>query len=72
MLEIKTTTKKWGNSVGVIIPKSMGIKEGEKVRIHIEPEERYTKVKDIFGTFHFKKSTAEIMKEVDEELDSEL
>jgi predicted DNA-binding antitoxin AbrB/MazE fold protein len=50
----------------------MGIKEGEKVRIHIEPEEKYTKVKDLFGTFHFKRSTAEIMKEVDEELDSEL
>ncbi len=33
-------------------------------------EKEYTKVKDIFGAFHFNKPISEIMKEVDEELDS--
>ncbi len=69
MIELKTRTKKWGHSVGILIPKQFGIKEDEELRVHIEPANRFTKVKDIFGMLHLKKPTGKLMKEIDHELD---
>ena len=69
MLEFKAKTKKWGNSVGVIIPKELGMAPGKEVRIHIEPPKKITTVGDIFGTFKTNKPAEQISKEVDKELD---
>ena len=64
--------KKWGNSLGVILPsniiKNKGLKEGSELEISINLRSK-TKVGDIFGLIKgkLKKSTEEIMKEVDKE-----
>ena len=68
MIELKTRTRKWGHSVGILIPKQFGIKEDEELRIHIEPANRFTKVKDIFGTFKLNRSVKSLMKEIDRDL----
>ena len=50
MAEIEVITKKWGSSLGVVIPKNIvekeHIKEREKLKIEIK---KMHKVKDIFG-----------------------
>ena len=73
MIEHETRLKAWGNSIGVVLPKEDIKKEGlhvdQKVKIVITPV-KTLKVKDIFGKLKFKKSTKELLKEVDEELDS--
>lgn len=73
MIEHETRLKAWGNSIGVVIPKEDIKKEGlhvdQKVRVIITPV-KTLKVKDIFGKLKFDKSTEQIMKEIDEDLDS--
>jgi len=73
MIEHETRLKAWGNSVGVVIPKEDIKKEGlhvdQKVKVVITPV-KTLKVKDIFGKLKLKRSTKELLKEVDEELDS--
>ena len=70
MLEVKIKTKKWGNSIGILIPKEAIRKE------KIKPDQEVTvlisskpiiKVKDIFGTLKFKESTDKLMREIDKE-----
>ena len=72
MLELKTKTKKWGNSIGVIIPKEIireeAIKPNQEVTLWIKSR-AITKVKDIFGKWKFEKSTKKLMKELDKEFD---
>lgn len=78
MEQIKTKVKKWGNSFGVVIPKeiinSQGLKEDNEVFITVQPK-KYTTVGDIMTMakkFKLKrksrKSTQEIMDEIDREL----
>ena len=73
MIEHETRLKAWGNSIGIVIPKEDIKKEGlhldQKVRIVITPV-KTLRVKDIFGKLKLKKSAKELLKEVDEELDS--
>lgn len=70
MLETEVTVKKWGSSLGIVIPKNEakkeGIKEGQKIRIRIVDDEN--PLKKMFGTFKSKKSTAKLMRETDREL----
>ena len=70
MMEIKAKTRKWGNSIGVIIPKEVikeqNIKPDQEVTLMIS-KKQITKGKDIWGTLKFKKSTEELMREVDKE-----
>ena len=72
MIEIKTRLRKWGNSFGIVVPqkaiKFSDIKEGEEVTILMKKEREENVLKETFGTFKFKKSTAKIMDEVDKEL----
>ena len=73
MIEHETRLKAWGNSIGIVIPKEDIKKEGlhldQKVKVVITPV-KTLKVKDIFGKLKLKKSAKELLKEVDEELDS--
>lgn len=73
MIERETRLRAWGNSIGLVIPKEDVIKENlhpdQKVKVIITPI-KTVKVKDIFGKLKFEKSTEEIMKEIDKELDS--
>jgi antitoxin component of MazEF toxin-antitoxin module len=71
MMELVAKTKRWGNSVGILLPKKMGIKADEDVRVHIEPVHRVLRVKDIFGKHRFKRPIKELLKEIDRDLDIE-
>ena len=69
-MEIEALTRKWGNSIAVIVPAKIvekeKIKENEKVLFKIE-KKRSTKVKDLFGLLkNWKKPTEEILKEARE------
>ena len=72
MMEIKAKTKKWGNSIGVIIPKEIirqqNIRPDQEVTILISSKP-ITTGRDIWGTFKFKKSTEQLMREVDKDFD---
>ena len=79
MEKIKTQVRRWGNSLGVILPKKTidisGIKEGSEIVINIETRKNMT-VKDLmkFAKKHplkFKVGTKESLEEVDRELWSE-
>ncbi len=73
MESIEIQVKKWGNSLGIVLPKEIldkeGIKEGTQIEIMIQSKQK-TKVKDVFGILKGKltKPTSQIMKEVDKDL----
>ena len=73
MIERETKLRAWGNSIGLVIPKEDVKKEGlhvdQKVKVVITPV-KTLKVKDIFGKLKLGINTKELLKEVDEELDS--
>ena len=69
-MEIEVLTRRWGNSIAVIVPANIvekeNLKENEKVLFKIE-KKRSTKVKDLFGLLkNWKKPTEEILKEARE------
>lgn len=70
MMEIKAKTKKWGNSIGVLIPKEVirreNIKPEQEIILTIN-KKPITKGKDIWGTLKFKESTEKLMREIDKE-----
>ncbi len=70
MMEIKSKTKKWGNSIGVLIPKEVirqqNIIPNQEIILTIT-KKPITKGKDIWGTLKFKESTQELMRELDKE-----
>ena len=61
--------KKWGRSFGAVIPmekvKQMNLKENDIVSATLLPIKN--PLKETFGTFKFKRSVAEILKESDRE-----
>lgn len=66
-MEIEATTRKWGNSIVVVIPSNIvnkqNIRENEKVTFKIE-KKKGVKVKDVFGLLkEWKRPTEEIIKE---------
>lgn len=70
MVELKAEIRKWGNSLGLIIPREFAKKE------HLKPKQKVTVflvkesnvLKDTFGTLKWKKLTRKIMDETDREL----
>ncbi|HLC19583.1 MAG TPA: AbrB/MazE/SpoVT family DNA-binding domain-containing protein [Candidatus Nanoarchaeia archaeon] len=69
---ITTTTRKWGNSLGIIIPKEdveqMNLHENQKVVIEIVQTEN--PLKELFGAFKGGKLNAKAVKEMRKELES--
>ena len=65
MIEIETTTRKWGNSVGVLLGNK--IKPNKKVKV-IVIEKKISTAGDLFGTLKFKKSAEQLEKETDRDL----
>ncbi len=67
--------RKWGNSIGVILPKDVvekiGIKEGSELHLLVGKNEKNV-LRQLFGSMKgkekTKQSTAELMKEIDKEL----
>ena len=52
MTQVQTKTKKWGSSIGVILPKSLveeiGIKENQIITLEVK---KTHKAKEFFGMF---------------------
>ncbi len=69
---IEVKTKKWGNSIGIIIPSEavdkLNIKPEENLVIEINKKENV--LKELFGAVKFKKPTEEILKEVRKDFES--
>jgi len=70
MLEVEAKVRKWGRSFGIVIPKDKvkeeGIKENETIKLLITKKTNV--LKETFGTMKFKKSTDQMMREIDKEL----
>ncbi len=68
-MAIEVKTKKWGNSIGIIIPgkvaENLKLKENQTIRvdIHVITE---NPLKEMFGALKFKSPTERILKEVRE------
>ena len=71
MQSIKTKTKKWGNSLGIVIPSDVvekeNLKEGQTVEILIARPLKKV-FKETFGTLKFPKSAQEMKNELRKEL----
>jgi len=70
-MAIEVKTKKWGNSIGVVIPietaNKLNLKPEETIIIEITKKEKV--LKELFGSLKFKKSTEQILKEVRADLE---
>ncbi len=64
-MAVETITKRWGNSIGVVIPNEtvdkLSLKPNESVVIEIIKKENI--LKELFGAIRIKKSTEQIIKE---------
>ena len=69
-MAITVTTKKWGNSIGVIIPKEVvereGIKPEQQVSLEVKPMKN--SLAELFGKFKTDKPTQQIKDELKKEL----
>lgn len=65
MIEIETTTRKWGNSVGVLLGNK--IKPNKRVIVTVT-EKKVSKAGDLFGILKMKTPTDKLMKEIDKDL----
>ena len=67
MIEATLKIKKWGNSLGVILPtdivKKKKLKEGSTIDILVT-EGKNINLEEVFGTFKFKKSAQQIKDEI--------
>lgn len=73
-MEIETKTKKWGSSLGVIIPKELvkeeRLCEGQEIRIDILSKKKTTGA-DIFGKLKFNKPAQILLDETDKDFEPE-
>lgn len=71
-MNIEVKTRKWGNSLGLVIPseavESLNIKPEETVVIEISKKGNV--LKELFGSIKFKKTTKQLMDESKIEMES--
>ncbi len=71
-MAIEVETKKWGNSIGIVIPnktvEKLKLKPEEIIMIDITKKENV--LKEMFGRGRFNESTEELLKESRKELAS--
>ncbi len=74
MEQINAKVKKWGNSLGIVLPKTLvdnqQLKEGTEIEILVQAKNK-TKVKDVFGILKgkIKRDTKSLLKEVDRDFE---
>ncbi|MSR86270.1 AbrB/MazE/SpoVT family DNA-binding domain-containing protein [Candidatus Woesearchaeota archaeon] len=72
MQEVMVKTKKWGNSLGIVLPadvvKTEHLKPGEEVVVKIE--RKHNVLKEMFGAVTFKEPPEKIIKNMRKEWDS--
>lgn len=76
MIEIKTKLRKWGNSFGIVVPlkaiENEKIREGDEITALISERKNKVDLKKLFNAkVKFKKTTEEMMREIDRELYNE-
>ena len=73
-MEIETETRKWGSSLGLVIPRKIvkeeRIQAGQKIRIDILTKKKTTGA-DIFGKLKFKKPIQVLLDETDKDFEPE-
>ena len=73
MIEVEAKVRKWGRSLGVVIPKDKirdeKIKEDETISLLTTKKPNV--LRETFGTMKLKRSTDEILRESDKELYNE-
>ena len=71
-MTIQVKTKKWGNSIGIIIPSEtvemLNIKPEETIEVEVSKKSNV--LKELFGAMKFKKVTEKILKEIRKDLES--
>ena len=71
-MAIEVKTKKWGNSIGIVIPNEaiarLNIKPDEEIVIEIEKKNNV--LKEMFGKAKFKRSAKKIIEEFRKDLES--
>ncbi|MBS3076718.1 AbrB/MazE/SpoVT family DNA-binding domain-containing protein [Candidatus Pacearchaeota archaeon] len=66
--------KRWGNSFGIVLPKTVidnqQLKEGTEIEVLVQAKNK-TKVKDVFGIMKgkIKRDTESLLKEVDRDFE---
>jgi antitoxin component of MazEF toxin-antitoxin module len=72
-MDIEVKTKKWGNSIGIIIPNEIvtrsNIRPEENIIIEIR-DKRATVLKEMFGTMKSQKGAGQIIEEVRKDIES--
>lgn len=70
MIEIRTKLRKWGNSLGVIVPQKVieqeRVKEGDEITLYVTNKK--PNLRKLYGKHKFKKPVEQMMKEMDKEL----
>ncbi|MAE13069.1 hypothetical protein CMO92_00750 [Candidatus Woesearchaeota archaeon] len=76
MIATDTKLKAWGNSVGIVLPKKELQEEGLEIddEVEITIKKKTNVLREVFGTLKgvkrkTDKTTDELLKEIDEELD---
>jgi len=66
MIEVEAIARKWGNSIGISLPKDViekaNIKPNKEVRLLIQ--DKKVDLTKVFGTLKIKKPTQEILDEI--------
>ena len=74
MIELKTKLRKWGNSLGIVVPlhkvKESHMREGEEV-VTLILKKKGVNLHSLFGGHKTSKSTRKLMREIDSELYNE-
>jgi len=69
MIELRAKVKKWGNSLGIMLPKKSGIKADQDVLVSVTPLEKFSKTRDFFGVVKKKVNVEKLMRGIDRELE---
>lgn len=68
MIEVETIARKWGNSIGISLPRDVvekaNIKPDKEIKIFVQ--DKRVDLSKVFGTLKIKKPTQEILDEVRE------
>ena len=71
-MAIEVKTKKWGNSIGIVIPNEtierLNIKPEEEIIVEIEKKNNV--LKEMFGKAKFKKSTKKMIEDFRKSIES--
>jgi hypothetical protein len=69
MIETEATLRRWGRSLGIVVPQKdiieAGFKENEEIKVTLM--KKNNPLEKTFGKLKFKKPTAQILRESDKE-----